>query len=50
MHEAVAHPGLLPALLSGYTLSLIVPMLTRLLRQMTGWFLCCCRWPCLFNF
>lgn len=39
MHEAVVDPRLLPVLLSGYTLSLIVPMLTRLLRQMTGWFL-----------
>ncbi|MCB8925224.1 MAG: putative monovalent cation/H+ antiporter subunit A [Ardenticatenaceae bacterium] len=39
MHDAIAHPGLVPALLSGYTLSLIVPMLTRVLRQMTGWFL-----------
>ncbi len=39
MHEAIADPGLVPALLSGYTLSLIVPWLSRILRQMTGWFL-----------
>lgn len=39
MHDVAVAQGLIPALLSGYTLSLIAPWLNRALRQMTGWFI-----------
>ncbi len=37
MHDVITVQGLIPALLSGYTLSLFAPWLNRALRQITGW-------------
>lgn len=37
MHEIITTQGLIPALLSGYTLSIFAPWLNKALRQITGW-------------
>ena len=37
MHDATIAQGLIPALLSGYTLSIVAPWLNKKLRELTGW-------------
>ncbi len=37
MHDATIAQGLIPVLLSGYTLSIVAPWLNKKLRDLTGW-------------